>query len=807
MEKTDKEAKKKAPKISRLGETRKVTFREYLTKAWDYFLSLLKEKFVLLFFLCLFLALINAPGLFIPTPTFQVGDVAGYTVKASRDMLLEDQAVTEQKRQEAAQSGLAVYDFDEKIHLELQKKIGEGFKKQREALKNPLPPNGQKKTDDRSLLEKTWGIEITPGEFALLSKSRFSEIFEGALKQLVQSVMAVGVVNDKLTLMGNQGKGIIVRRIPSNLEFRIRDIERFPDLDEARDRLEKRSAYLLVGKSREFRPVAVSLSQKMILPNLSLNKAETEDRIRKAVQEVRPVLFQVKRGEILVQAGETINESHLLKLRKNLSQKKGIGVLWASLGLALVWGLFVFMVYLAAERGKFGLNPITANLRDLIFLSSLLAVSVLSIKTMDFLAQSLSGGQTPIPSQAFIYALPITAAPMMISMVLGSLPAFVFALVQAFLAITFWEGNPEAAIYFALAGSWASLAHGVCHNRWDLFRMGFFLGLIQMAAILAFQVFQGRLLFGETLINLFSGFLGGILAGIIVTGFSPLIEKIFGYTTEMKLLERANMDQPLLKELMVQAPGTYHHSVIVGNMVEAAAEAIGANALLARVSAYYHDIGKIQKPQYFVENQMGGENKHEKLAPSMSALILIAHIKDGVEMAQQQKLDPPIIDIIRQHHGTGLISFFYQKALDLRGGEVTQVSMEDFRYPGPKPQTREAGLVLLADGIEAASRTLVDPTPARIRGLVQKIIQNAFSDGQLDECDLTLKDLSQISASFSKILTGIFHHRIEYPEPTLRSGGNRKKPDGDTDKQPPELDRPNKDLENLLANLKGLGTF
>jgi putative nucleotidyltransferase with HDIG domain len=396
---------------------------------------------------------------------------------------------------------------------------------------------------------------------------------------------------------------------------------------------------------------------------------------------------------------------------------------------------------------------------------------------------------------------------MMISLVLSALPAFIFGLVQAFLAVTFWEGNPEVALYFAVAGLWASLARGICHNRWDLFRMGFFLGLINMAAILAFQIMQGRLIYWEAPVNIFSGFLGGILTGIIVTGFSPLIEKIFGYTTEMKLLERANMDQLLLRELMVQAPGTYHHSVIVGNMVEAAAEAIGANALLARVSAYYHDIGKIQKPLYFVENQMGSENKHDKLAPSMSALILIAHIKDGVEMAQQQKLDPPIIDIIRQHHGTGLISFFYQKALDLRGGDLTQVSMEDFRYPGPKPQTREAGLVLLADGIEAASRTLVDPTPARIQGLVQKIIQNDFSDGQLDECDLTLKDLSQISASFTKILTGIFHHRIEYPDPAIKNTGLRKKTNGDKDKQSAEPDQDNQDLENLLANFKGLGTF
>ena len=616
--------------------------------------------------------------------------------------------------------------------------------------------------------------------------------------------MTLGIVNSKLTLMNEQGKGIVLRKIPSNQEFQIREVERYPDLDEARDHLEKRSAYLLVGKNRAFRPTAVGLAQKLIVPNLSFNKTETENRINKVVQDVRPVLFQIKKGEVLVREGEVITEASLSKIRLGTQSKKGMAVLWNSLGLALIWGLFVYMVYLTATRGG---SFLTGNLRDLIFLSSLLALSLLTLRSADYLAQILASNLSRIQPQSILLALPIAAAPMMISLVLGPLPALLFGLVQAFLAVTFWEGNPELALYFAIAGLFSSMAGRTCHNRWDLFRMGFFLGLINMATILAFQIMQGRLIYWESPLNLFFGFLGGIFAGIIVTGFSPLIEKVFSFTTDMKLLERANMDQPLLRELMVQAPGTYHHSIIVGNMVEAAAEAIGANALLARVSAYYHDIGKIQKPLYFIENQMGYENKHEKLAPSMSSLILIAHIKDGVEMALQEKLEAPIVEIISQHHGTSLISFFYQKALEIKGGDASQVSMEDFRYPGPKPQTREAGLVLLADSIEAASRTLVDPTPARIQGLVQRIIQNAFSDGQLNECDLTLKDLSLISTSFNKILTGIFHHRIEYPETNLKGGMGRKKTNGDTDKQSAEPDRPGRDSGNLSADSEVLGNF
>jgi putative nucleotidyltransferase with HDIG domain len=243
-------------------------------------------------------------------------------------------------------------------------------------------------------------------------------------------------------------------------------------------------------------------------------------------------------------------------------------------------------------------------------------------------------------------------------------------------------------------------------------------------------------------------------------------------------------------------------------MVEATAKAIQANPLLAKVSAYYHDIGKIKKPLYFIENQMGGENKHEKLAPSMSSLILISHVKDGVDLAREHKLGREIISIIQQHHGTNLISYFYHKAKERmlsKSGKVTDVKEEDFRYPGPKPQTKEAGLVMLADMVEAASRSLIDPTPARIQGMVQKIINKVFSDGQLDECELTLKDLHEIAKGFNKTLSGIFHQRIEYPEVVAKSA--KKAKNGSADHLPAEDSGTKKpeDKAESAESLKRLG--
>ncbi len=252
----------------------------------------------------------------------------------------------------------------------------------------------------------------------------------------------------------------------------------------------------------------------------------------------------------------------------------------------------------------------------------------------------------------------------------------------------------------------------------------------------------------------------------------PILESVFNYTTDVKLLELSNLNHPLLKEMIVKAPGTYHHSMMVGSLVEAAAEEIGANPLLAKVMAYYHDIGKIKHPQYFIENQKPGLNPHDNISPNMSKTLLIAHVKDGIDMGLRYKLGKPIIDGIQQHHGTTLISYFYNKALDLKNEGDPIISEEEFRYPGPKPQFNECALVMLGDSVEAASRALEDPTASRIQALVKNMIQKKFMDGQLEECQLTLKDLSRIEETFIRILLGIYHQRIEYPKNNRTSESN-----------------------------------
>ncbi|MCF6178877.1 MAG: HDIG domain-containing protein, partial [Geopsychrobacter sp.] len=345
--------------------------------------------------------------------------------------------------------------------------------------------------------------------------------------------------------------------------------------------------------------------------------------------------------------------------------------------------------------------------------------------------------------------------------------------------------------------------------RSNLYRAGFWVAMVNVGMLVGIHFLAAKPFDLQLVYKICLGLFGGLLSAMVVNGIIPLAESLFKYTTDIKLLELANMNSPILRELMVQAPGTYHHSMIVGSLVESAAEEIGANPLLVRVAAYYHDIGKVKKPLYFIENSGGQRNKHDKLAPSMSALVLTSHVKEGVELARERKLGAPIIDIIQQHHGTALIKFFYEKAKNQADPEMEQIDERDYRYHGPKPQTREAALIMLADAVEAASRTLSDPTSARIQGMVKKLINNIFIDGQLEECDLTLKDMHLIARSFNRVLGGIFHNRIDYPEPVhivrekkpesepVRENSDRESPAQTQDPEASVAKDSHKDLKRL----------
>ena len=761
------------------------------------------------------IALLLFPNLLVTAPRYNAGDVVQKDIKSPKDFLVEDKKATQERQEETARSILTVYDFDDVQAIELASRITHAFEYMKGLLSPAIPDTIDQKQQDNPIsfhelilkekqnFEETLGIEISKGAYKILEKENFSDSIARQIVHLLRTTLQKGIVANKQLLLRETDKGIVVRRLSSNKDVTVRNPQKFYSLDEAKMAIANTGKESLKGVAYSLRKLIIDMAQGVIQPNVTLNKGETEERKKKAITEVKAVLTQVKQGEMLLREGEKVSEADMVKLHALESETRPHQPFTTGVGFT-----FLAMMFFVVSFGvNFKLDGTqTVNNKDLLLLCAILVILFFLSEVSASLAKGMARNipYSVDPSSLF-YAIPVATGPITVCLFMGLRVAVCFSLVIAFVVAFLFENRFDMFLFFLLSGTVGTYWVRTCKERGTLIKAGLKVGLVNILVVTALHMFKGSGLELKLVGDWTFALVGGLSAGILATGFAPVIEMIFGYTTDIKLLELANLDRPILRKLMLEAPGTYHHSVIVGSLVEAAAAAIGANPLLAKVSGYYHDIGKIKKPLYFIENQVGRENRHDRLAPSMSSLILISHAKDGVEMARKHRLGKAIIDIIQQHHGTSLITYFYEKAKHLKGEDA--VNMEDFRYPGPKPQTKEAGLVLLADSVEAASRTLENPTPARIKGLVQKIINNIFLDGQLDECELTLKDLHEIARSFNKILNGIHHHRIEYPEGVARINGGTKKLNGNSDnRQPKSLqDGPRGNTEEGEGNLKRLG--
>ena len=734
------------------------------------------QRYLMLVLLALFLTLIIVPkGGFIPD-YYSPGDIATRDVKSPRDLLIPDLVLTENKRVEAEGAVKPLYDYDSRAGQSAADELAQGLELIQQALVDAQV--AATLVDD---LENFLEIELTPEDRdalkAFMDELAARETAEpldlAPVRKAVVAALEGRIVGNLQLFQGEAKHGILVRDLHSRQEQVVEQPQQVLGVGNAQDRM--REEFRPLELTRAQRRLIQALAIKLVSPNLTFNKNETETRKRLAREEVMPVLFQVKKGEMIVREGERVTEEQIKKLRGISEFGSHSNTLVAGIGFFLS----IVVLFFATHRfARVNIRKYAPDNRDLLFLVVNFIVLFVLVKLGVFVSSALESAFPYIDSNSYYYVLPFAFGAMLARIVLNSEVAFVFAILSSLLLGALFGYSLYISVY-ALAGS-VTAAHWVrhCKQRTTLYRAGFHLSLVNMLMIVGLYLISGQSFDAQILYKLGFGLAGGFLCAVLVTGTIPLVEHLFEYTTDIKLLEFANMNTPVLRELMIQAPGTYHHSVIVGNLVEAAAESINANPLLARVAAYYHDIGKIRKPLYFVENIHGQENKHDKLAPSMSALILMSHVKDAVELARENKLGAPLIDIIRQHHGTALMKFFYDKAKSKEEPGMPMIDERDYRYPGPKPQTREAALIMLADAVEAASRTLADPTPARIQGMVQKIINNIFIDGQLDECELTLKDLHGIARSFNRILAGIFHHRIDYPEPAYKErdkdAGKRK---------------------------------
>ncbi|MHB8844603.1 MAG: HD family phosphohydrolase [Nitrospirota bacterium] len=525
----------------------------------------------------------------------------------------------------------------------------------------------------------------------------------------------------------------------------------------------------------------------VLLPTVPLLKAgdiADKDIIAPATMYVEyegpdeTILFaRVSRGEVITEAGKRVSD-RAAAIIAELARREGIGNrLYAYAGLTLLILLVFYLFYRDVKRYR---PALTGEKRKIILLAFLLVLTVIiaqfSRTIMLLIADAFS-----LDAATVGFALPVASGAMLVSLLLDFHLALAFSFIASLLIGMVFPGDPFIPLYYFTGSIMAALHVIRCKKRTAVIRAGGMTALVNFVAIIGIDLYHGQLM-SRGLYDLGAGFIGSALTATIVTVTLPFFEGVFDIATDIKLLELLDPNQPLLKEMVYKSPGTYHHSIIIGNLAEAAAEAINENPLLARVGSYYHDIGKAQKPEYFIENQRTSENKHDRLAPSMSSLIISSHVKEGVEMAKQHKLPSAVIDIIRQHHGSSLISYFYQKAREQTPDGP--VSEQDFRYPGPRPRTKVAAIVMLADAVEAASRTLADPSPPRIQGLISSVITRIFLDDQLSMCDLTLKDLREISKSFNQSLTATFHHRIDYPG--FEFSGAKKRSDHSDKKHPEE---------------------
>ena len=494
------------------------------------------------------------------------------------------------------------------------------------------------------------------------------------------------------------------------------------------------------------------IGRRFIQPNATYNSAATQAARDSAIATIPNIENEVFKGDLLIRQGARVDavKARLLSAYAEEVQKLSAAQGWFRSILPIFSRLVLvatFFILMLLFFYHFRPDVYWSNNK----LFAILLIIGLELFLVNFIGVQLSQSA---------YLLPIAILSILITVLFDARLGVVVTLLVAILLGVLNRFNFTVTLITTIAGTVACFSAGEVRRRSEFYRIIIFLSAAYV--VIAFVVESLKLSpTGDVLAYCGYGLVNGFVAPMLTIGLLPMFESLFGFSTNITLLELADLNQPLLKRLAMEAPGTYHHSIIVGNLAESAAKAIDANPLLARVGSYYHDIGKMEIPEYFVENQLGIKSKHESLNPTMSALVLASHVKKGRIIGEEAGLPDAVLSFIEEHHGTTMMSYFYNKAKEM---DLPITSEDEFRYPGPKPQSKETAIVMLADSTEAASRTLDNPTSARIRNLIQRLINDKFGSGELTNCDLTLKDLNDIREAFVSILIGVFHHRIPYPK-------------------------------------------
>lgn len=503
-------------------------------------------------------------------------------------------------------------------------------------------------------------------------------------------------------------------------------------------------------------------------PNLVVDREATDKAVQAAVENIQPIQVTVNPGQLIVRKGEEVTAATMETLQalglvsQSNQYVKYLGVLLLTIICFLVIKAYCGTLDFPEDKKERSIVVLTILLLVILLIGRL--ITLINVNT-NFTSDLMLGMLIPVPAFSLLASSLVNKR----ASILGTVILSVFVGIMC-----------SGHMLYVMAALLGGLVGVIETSKMDN-RNKYLVIMLYISGTYCLTLLSWSFIWGYSISYIGYGLImcavNGILSVILAIGALPMLESIFGITTRIHLLELSNTNHPLLKKLMMEAPGTYNHSVLVGNLAEAAADEIGANGLLVRVASYFHDIGKVKRPYLFIENQKGLDNPHDKLQPSLSTFIITSHTKDGAELARKYKLPKEIIDIILQHHGTSLVAGFYNKAQSLaiaKGGKAEDVRKEDFRYPGPIPQTKEAALVMLADSCQAAVMAMNNPTRGQIEGRVREVIKGKFSDGQLDQCDLTFRNLDLIASAFVRVLSGVNHKRVLYPGQMEKETRNRK---------------------------------
>jgi putative nucleotidyltransferase with HDIG domain len=670
------------------------------------------------------------------------GDPSPRTIFAPFGLTVANEKATALQREAAGRAVPDVYAIDAELNARLNSDLEETFALFR---KQKAAPDADDKWGD-SLRVNLSGPNISailaddPDALHLWTKTAARKYWETGMLDFA----------GKMILLNEGKKAIAVRGFEGPEREEIVPLLEVPTFNSALEELNRRISADF-PKNRKLRSALSSLMAEFLKPNLKFDEAETQARQKRAYADVPDITEEIKKNQMIVQKGSIITPEIRQKLRAVELKRRTHQILQKILGtLVLVLaGYVLFALYLF-----FFAKDLFANLK-LQALIHLLLIVVLAAErfTLEF------------PYGYAFYLLPASVFSVALSLLLNRRIGIPAAILISVLNAVLTDFNPEVFLYSLLGGIVGIYAAIGLRKRSQFLKVSLAIGLANFFVIFGYNALREIPLPEAAQLGVYGIVNGFLISMPMLFVLLPVLEHLFGLVTDITLLELSDLNHPLLRKMVIEAPGTYHHSLVVSSLAEAACEVIGANSLLARVGGYFHDIGKIEKSQYFTENQISkATDRHGRLSPSMSYLVIASHVKDGIEMAKKYKLKDAIIDFIPQHQGTCPVYYFYKKAAEGAQATDEKINIDDYRYPGPKPQSKETAVVLLADSVEAASRSLVHMTPAGIEDMVKEVINGKFIDGQLEECNLSLQDVRKIQDSFVHNLIGIFHTRIQYPK-------------------------------------------